>query len=141
MANFERGEMEVKGKDGTGYTFALGLTARCAIEARLRSEGAEVTSYREWSSGPHSETKVLLVFWGAAQRHHADLSETAIAHLLDDAFPSSAELAAALVRLIEAAEPTDQDKKDAEAHKRPRKAQTKVNGSGGISSSKPAALA
>lgn len=143
MANRERGEMSVQAKDGTIYTFALGLNAQCELEERLEQSGTggAHARYQDFLKTIDDARKIRLLFWAASRRHHPELSEAQVGAIVDDAFVGIGEIMSAVNRLIDAGMPTKEDAAAAEVTPagRPRKAQINGRGTGGISTSKPAA--
>jgi len=139
MANRERGELSVLGRDGETYVFALGLNAQCEIEDRMSMNERHV-HFHEFIREPLDAHRIRLIFWTAAKRHHPDLSEIEVGNIVDDAFPAIGDVMTAVNQLINRGAPTPEDLKAAESvNGRPRKAQTHGRGTGGTSTLKPAA--
>lgn len=141
MANEVRGELEVQAKDGKAYTFVLGLTAGAALEARLSTE-TERVKFPVFIQNLDDMRKIRSLWWAAAQLHHPEMTEEDVGRVLDQVFPNVKVMMAKVNRLIELSYPSDEDAKAAglTTDGRPRKAQHKANGTGGISTSNPVAL-
>lgn len=142
MANRERGEVGIE-IDGRRYTCCSDLDSQIAIETMFSTADREVSYFEIAAKAERGHAKYLKpVLWGLFQRHHAaEVTLDTISDLAQRA-GGALNLIDLLRRAMAASAPDAKDVAELAAgapKKRPRKAQARVNGTGGMSTSRPGA--